>query len=460
LVQLIVEDGGERRGFKVGEGVLTVGTGADASLRLDAPDVAAVHADLEIRDGVATLRPRAGVLPPVIGGTPVAGAVELRHEEPVVIGGARLTVLYPDGVGPSRAALPARLPGAAGGPAPGAGVPGRESPGRGAPGRAVRGAGGAAQRARLRRRKNRGALVSLVVFAVVLALIAGFVFFVGPKFMGTTAKEFEPGARMGAARREATRGNYEAALAELDSIPPELLTPTLAAQVAEVRGEIEERVAVRARDVHNTAGNAWWRENLDKFEKFHLRGTPEPGAVRFFLERLDFFAREWPEHPELPWVQRMQERYATVASLEDPRSFTDLAFEVRLLTTEADPKDWAGALASIDAFLRRPSDKDKPAAVHLREATLAARQEWFDDKLAQARLDYEQGREGQSFAWLVRLAAHVGEADMAGRAAAQLLRFPDLLSRLRGYRTHEPEEFERLAEIPAVARYLGEHPLD
>ena len=316
----------------------------------------------------------------------------------------------------------------------------------------------AAGRARSKQRKQKGALTSLGVLAGAVVFLAGFAYFVGPKVMGNTAAEFEPVQHMGAARRLATRGEYDAALAELDAIPRETLTGAVAAEVEALREEIEGTVASRARDVHNVVGNDWWRENLDRFHKFFLRGTPEPGAVRFFLERLDEFEREWPDHPEQEWVDRMRERYAAVVDLKTPPTPADLDFHVRMMLEE-DPKDWSGALAAIDAYVRSTTGADRRAGTDKRLEVLEQRQAWFDDKLQQARFDYEEGREGQAFAWLVRIVVYSGDAAMADQAADQLLRFEDLDSRLRGYRSKKLLEFTRIVEHPKVARYLEANPL-
>ena len=64
MTRLIVEDGGKRRAFKVGDGTLTIGSGGGASLRLSDPAAAEVHAELLLREGRATLRLKPGVLPP------------------------------------------------------------------------------------------------------------------------------------------------------------------------------------------------------------------------------------------------------------------------------------------------------------------------------------------------------------------------------------------------------------
>jgi hypothetical protein len=297
--------------------------------------------------------------------------------------------------------------------------------------------------------------------------VAGFVFFIGPRFMGKTSPEFEPTARIGAAQRLIKGARYDAALAELDAIPSAMMTPQLATQTDALRADIERRRSTRDRDVHNVVGSDWWRENLELFDKFHLRGKPEPGAVRRFLERLAYFEEEWPDHPQQEWVDRMQARYADVVSLDDPPTAADLGFRVEILTEEEDPKRWDAALLAIDEFVRDAGTSERDLAVVLRTRTLEARQEWFEASMDKAREEYTSGEDGgksRSVAWLVRIVGYAGDATMAEEAANQLLRFTsdddfDLQAELRGYRSHKPEMFTRVTEHPKVAAYLRANPL-
>lgn len=458
MIQLIVEDGGDRRGFKVGDGSLTVGSAPEAKLRLDAPDVAGIHAELEVVDGVATLHPRPGVLRPVIGGQPVEGPLVMGHDQPVVIGGARLTVRYPEG---SPALERAQAPGAEPAARPEVRSPVRTKA-RTSPG----GVRGASQRSRARRRKHTGSLLSLGILAGVIAVALGFVFFISPRFLGTTSAEFEPSARLGAAQRLIGVRQFDEALAELDAIPRNLMTEAVAARSDELRGEIARQRAELDANVQAALGDDWWREHLERFDKLFLRGTPKPGAVRFFLERLAQFEQRWPGHPRSDWVDRMQERYSQVANLEALPAIEDLEFKVWFYTTE-DPRDWEQALTAIEDFVRRASGRGRDAAIDLREATVEARQAWFDETIQKAREEYTSGEAGgksRSIAWLVRIVAYAGEADMADQAADQLLRFAgaddfDLQAELRGYRSKKPELFEPLSQHPKLAAYLAANPL-
>ena len=61
MVRLILEEGGNKRAFKLNDGTLTIGSADSCSLTLESDDVAGEHAELVIESGEVTLKPRAGV---------------------------------------------------------------------------------------------------------------------------------------------------------------------------------------------------------------------------------------------------------------------------------------------------------------------------------------------------------------------------------------------------------------
>ena len=120
MTRLIVEDGGKRRAFKVGDGTLTIGSGGGASLRLSDPAAAEVHAELLLREGRATLRLKPGVLPPRVAGRPAQGETAVGHGQTIQIGASRITVELPGGAPGAAAAsvTPVRRRSPAGSTAP------------------------------------------------------------------------------------------------------------------------------------------------------------------------------------------------------------------------------------------------------------------------------------------------------------------------------------------------------
>ncbi len=447
MTRLIVEEGGARRGFKVGDGVLTIGSGEGAALRLTSDDVAEIHAELGVEDGRATLRTRPGVLAPVVGGVPVSGSVELKHGVPVKIGSAKLTVEYAEAPASRRPAAVARKRSGA-------------RPGAARPRRSEQGDGKRERRSRTRARQKRGPWVSLAIFAGAVAALALFVFFVGPLLLGEAEPIFQPAVRVNRAREKVAKGLHEAALAELDAIPASIeLDPAFRQQIDDMRTDIAANIERIALADHNLRGNETLQTQLKNFESRRLAGKAERPQIRVFLKRCDEFEAEYPRHPEIDWVRRMRERYAAAVDLTEPPTYADIEFEIEALTW-ADPRDFKQAFQILDRFIESAVDDDRAAALTLYDEKLRHRDEWFEDKMQQARWEYERDSLGVSMAWLVRIIVYTGDEVMAERAAQELIRFPKLVERLRGYRRHSPDSYEILTAQPTMAAFVRDNPLD
>ena len=114
MTRFIVEEGGKRRAFKASEGVITIGSGEKAMLKLASPSVAEVHAELVMKEGVVSLRLKPGVVPPQIGGKPAASEQLLALGTVLRIGEASITVAPDEGAVPSAPQAPAPQPAKAG----------------------------------------------------------------------------------------------------------------------------------------------------------------------------------------------------------------------------------------------------------------------------------------------------------------------------------------------------------
>lgn len=445
MTRLMVDEGGARRSFKVGDGVLTIGSGEGAALRLKSTDVAELHAELDVRGDRVYLRARPGVVAPTVGGQAVSGEHELDPGARIEIGGASIVVEFS---GPGRAG------GGADGAAPAPVV-------RGA-GRGARGKGrhrSASRRAAGRRRQKKSSMVTLGVFAGVVVLIVIFVQFIAPALFDDPQASFDPLVHYNRASNALDAGRPEEALAELDGLAADSeVSASMAAKLATLRTAVERELDARALMRHNAAAGSVL-EGLRDYEREHLQGRPERPAVRLYLERLAAFLEEWPEHPETSWAQRMQTRYAAQVSLDERPSFEDLEFEVRLLIT-GNPRRYGEAIAAIDAFVPRTISGEGALATELRAEVAAERKTWFEDKLQRARAAYDEGERGKSVAWLVLIVEHSGDPLMAAEAAEFLVRFVDLDEWLRGYRSSAPQTFEALVSHPSIREYVAEHPLD
>lgn len=464
MTRLLVDDGEVRRSFKVGEGVLVIGSGEGAALRLTSPDVAEEHAELDVRGKRVFLRARPGVLPPKVGGVLIEGEHELAPGARIEVGSASILVEFEGepGVSPvapvattSPAIVKKRKPG---------GTASKRSSGKRASGkRASSGArpkSGSVRKAAARRRSQRPPWVTPVMLLGVALAIGIFARFVAPAMFGDAAPEFAPLAHYHRANKALATGDYEEALAALDTVPAELeLDPVMAGQMADLRAIIEQEIVTRDLRLYNALGDAFLTTQLKRFESEHLQGLPQRPAVRVFLVRAAEFEERWPEHGQLDWVHRMQKRYSSNISLTDPPSFEDVEFEVYLLN-RADPRDFAEMFRALERFRASSGSADRALAAELVEQTTAERQAWFEDKLRAARAAYDDDDRGRAIEWLVRIVLYTGDAEMAAEGAGRLTRFNDLDEYLRGYRRSYPGKFERLAQHPLIMEYLVEHPLD
>ena len=438
MTRLIVEDGGKRRGFKVSDGTLTIGAGEGATLRLAAPGVADVHAEIVVREGRASLRPRPGVVPPLVGGRPATAEMELQHAVPVKIGSATLHVEYEgEPAAPAVAAPPAAVPRpvAAGRAAPrAAALPARKRPPATASSKA----------------KPWLIVGALLVVAGLGVWLAGKILVQGPN-PDMEAMTFYRRA-VGFLERNET-GSAEQAL---NDIPDEsALSPEMKVQVAALRERVEAARAESQLTLHNMSGEPYLETQLKRFERDYLQGQPDLPAVRVFLERAQEFKRRWPKHAGIAWVERMEQRFRGAVDLTQPPTFEDVAFKVKTLTW-ADPRDFKQALALLEGFAADAGPEDRAKALALFEEKKQERADWFKDKMLQARYEYERGRPGTAVEWLRRLIVYTGDEDMANQAARELVLIEDVEALLRGYKSRDEQEFAELAKNPIIAKFIKE----
>src|SRR5688572_17173215 len=280
MTRLVVEEGGKRRAFKVGDGVITIGSGAGATLKLVSTKVAEVHAEIVVQGGVVTVRPRPGVLPPMLKGRPQSAEFTVPKGTTIVIGDAKLTVDPPD---------PAAAPVA---PPP---IEREEW-----------------QRSSRELYKDRGlkpqhVLLIASPIVIVLALVI-WKFFSKPAASPIAAQ-----VQIHRAENNIKSALYEQALADLDLIDdPASLDAPFQARIAELRAAIDERRKESAKDSGNALGTQYLESQVLKFETDRLKGKVDAPAARVFLKRLDEFQRRWPGHPEVEAVKRKRERYVTL----------------------------------------------------------------------------------------------------------------------------------------------------
>jgi hypothetical protein len=438
MTRLIVEDGGKRRGFKVSDGTLTIGSGEGATLRLAAPGVADVHAEIVVRGGRASLRPRPGVVPPLVGGRPATEEVELQHSVPIRIGSATLHVEYEG------------EPAAPAGAAPQAAAPRTM-----AAGRVAERAAGQPMRKRPPAKAASKAKPWLIVGGALI--VAGLLVWVAGKVLtqrGDADMEARTFYRRALGHLE--RNEVDFAEKTLNEIPDESrLSSELKSQVAALREQVQAARAESQLALHNMSGDPYLETQLKRFERDYLQGQPDLPAVRVFLERAQEFKRRWPKHPGVAWVERMEERFRGVVDLTQPPTFEDIAFKVKTLTW-ADPRDFKQALALLDAFAADAGPEDRAQALALSEQKKEERAAWFKDKMLQARYEYERGKPGMAVEWLRRLIVFTGDEEMANQAASELVLIEDAEALLRGYKSRDEQQFAELAKNPIIAKFIKE----
>ena len=448
MVRLIVDDAGARRAFNVGEGRLSVGSGSEAKLKLTSPGVASVHVDIEVHGGKATLHPKPGVLAPHVLGRTVNGPVVLQHGVPIRIGSATVTVEY-EGQ-PSKVPLTT----SAGGSAP-----------QGAPATPV------ARRRREQddgddtggRRARKQGLPSWVWIAVGVPLLAGVGWFVMSKTLSKESRNIEAAsapAYYNNAVDQMKFGQHLLAKEQLDRIPSDAsLDPTLAANIARLRAEIDQRIAVSDIEMSNaTAGRAYFDTQLKGFVERYMAGSISSPEARVFLKRARFFRERWPTHPEMDWVSRYEARFKAAIDLSKAPSFEDVAFEIESLTWSS-PRNYREAFAVAAQFQAGAQGADVGKITALVEELGKKREDWFKDRLEQSRWHYERKEEGKAIGILLSVIRYSGVPAMEDKAAENFLLFGDMQSWLRGYRRNDPEGFEAISKHRLIAEFIRANPL-
>lgn len=439
MTRLIVDDGGKRRAFKLQDGRLTVGSGADAALRLSAADVAEMHLDLEVADGRVTLRARPGVTAPTVDGRPASAALEIAHGAEVKVGSATLRVEYE---GAAAAPKPQARPAA-----PSAGVPKRPK--------------SVVESRRTRELHSSGRGLPGWAMALIVLAIVGVVGFVASKVLtDPPADNLGASATIQIARTDITKGQLEAARTRLESIPRDGLDDPTRAKYDEAMAALAAAQSENEQSAAEVGGTEYLQSQLKNFESQRLAGKAERPKVRVFLKRCAYFLERWPQHPEADWVRRMQERYNTLYDPSSRTTYEDIAYEAETLTW-ANPRDFKQALEIVRRFADEEATVDDRAkALVLLDTLTTQRAEWFSDRMQQARYEYDKGEMGKSVAWLVMLIVYTGDDAMAAQASDQLLKFEGLDGWLRGYRSSSPDKYAILRQQPAIADYIAKHAVE
>jgi len=445
MVRLIVEDSGNRRAFNVGEGRLSLGSGAEAKLKLSAAGVAGVHADIEVHGGKATLHPRPGVTAPHVLGRAMSGPVVLQHGVPVKIGAAVLTAEYEG----HAAAAPAPILSKAqrGAARPGARGKQREED------EAASGA---------RRVRSQG-IPSWVWIAVGLPVVGLLGWFAFGQLLGGDDRSFSATsaqAYVQNARDRLANAQLDLALVQLNRIPADAqLDPQLAATVAQLRQEIETKIAEGNEYSRNAIdGQKYLDSQLKNFVDRYMSGKISSQEARVFLKRAQYFREKWPTHTGLDWVSRQEARFKSAIDLSKPPTLEDIQFEVKSLTWSF-PRQYDQAFAITRAFQATAEGEDVPKVAAFLVELEKQREDWFKERLLQARYHFDLKEWGKSIGVLLSIIRYAGDDRMEDDAAQELVKYEGIEEWLRGYRTNDSEGFEAVCANRVVAAYLKQHPL-
>ena len=432
-LRLFVQEGDKRRAFKLGEGVLTIGSGPGARLQLASPDVAAFHARLDTRGGRVRLVLEPGVAAPRVDGIAMAReALELTPGRRVQIGAATLWVQGEVPAPPPATARPTAPP-SPGEPA----VPAVRPP------TVVR-----------RSRPSKKGLPAWAISGIFVLVVGAIGLFVWRAFL-FSAEQAAPEAatRIQVAQALFDQGRMDEALGRLDLAEKEELTAAERAQVEALRTKIAD-LRAEAEAARKHADGARLFSWLEKYEKESLAGAPDVPRVRLFLKRARQFREEYPGHPSLDWLDRQESRFAGIVDLDDPADWPSVKWEVRSFVRGM-PRNYRGAFACLDGFLARtPEGPEHDQAARYKVLLAEERDEHHEDRIAYARELYGQNEVRRAVWWLVHQVIWSDAPELADEAAGVLIKFPDAYDHLRGYEESEPEKFELLMENEIVFKFF------
>ncbi len=444
MARLILEEGGQRRAFRVNDGKLSIGSGEKCTLKLTSPDVAEMHAELEVKGSELILRPMPGVTPPTVLGKAIGQPTRLPKSAEFRVGSAVFR-LEPEEHGGS--AGPVVKPGARATGRPAAGGRGAQST-----------AGG--QRVVASRRNVSRGMPTWTIF-VIIGVLGVVVYFVAQKWMADGAMQYDPDERFREAVANFDIGAYERCKVELDRIDAALASPALLAKVKDLRDQIADLEEEGRIAALNVSGTKWMETQLKKYVERYLQGDKvDRSRARLFIKRCDEFRRRWPKHHDMDWVDRYRTRFYPIAEMDDHSTLADVQWEVKRLTA-GKPRDYVTVFGLLDEFLSRASGSDRDAALAIMDTQLAGRVLFAEDQMLQSRYHWDKAEYGKAVGVLVQLITLIGEEEMQRDAVDAFVKMrtqdgEEIAGQyLLGYKNNRPADFEKMIKIPEI-RALAE----
>jgi hypothetical protein len=436
IIRLVVEDGGRRRSFQVTQGLLSIGSGLNAQLKLGGPLIAEEHGELDIGPEGALLRIRSGAQLPLIDGRPQRGEVAIAPNSTFVLGSATITLRYERAPAPEPVAPP-----------PSAAPPPPQGP-------AVRQAHKRKGADIVERTKARN-IGTLIAVGIMLVSGAGSAYvLLKRRSPARETTEARSEARLAKAREHADRGLWDLVEADLAGLPKEFTEiPLVAREVKVLRAEVAQGRAAEIGVRLEEEASVWLKNEVENFPARYFVEPIDPAAPRAYVRRLNRFLEHWPTHPKAAWVRNELARFAASAELARPATWHEVRFDALVSTSQQSSPEYADAFALIDEFRPRADEEELVELDVLVDRLKRDRLEWALARLEQAKRDEQNGQASVAFEWLVNVVVYCGDPALAKVAAAQMLAFSDLHSRMVGYEAYRPVTWERLMLQPELAAW-------
>ena len=470
MARLIVNDGTTSRRFQLKPGKISIGSGQSSKLRLEDSQLAELHAELEYDGEEATLRLGRGVRPAEAGGRNISGEWTMVDGQAVDLGGVTLMIEYEGARAASLVERRDKLGKASSSTSRGDGVRankagkrlerrpkvGTRARQKGA--RTVSEGSGRTEIQHQRRTVKRG-LPTWAMLGIAAVLL--FIGYRMTQSYATSVDEhgFVPQASYNRIQDGFKGSNFALIEGELDKVfAHQDLDREWKAKFEQCREQLEAALKVGETAIDNQRGTTYLDSKLKKFESMRLTRSKELPKVRVFLQRLKYFQERWPSHPELDWVKRTERRYQEIDDLSEPPDFEDIAFEAETLTWAA-PRDYKQCMKLLNDYLDEAAPQERDGVLELIAQKEADQKEYFDDRLLQAKFEWEKGdpqAQAKGVEHLVQLSTKLSDPDMVAEATRRLLLIPDIDSRWGGYAQDRPDTYDDLKANETILAHLKE----
>lgn len=452
-MQLILEENGETRRFRLPDGTLTVGSAEACTLTVASEDVAEVHLELQVADGQVTVVPRKGVAPVKLGGAPMQDTAELLPGMSIQFGSAQLSLVDPDAkpAASTKAASPKAASTKGGARAGAARSKAGASKGRSS----SAGSGGSGRVQRRARAPQKKGLPTWAILAMAAPLIfVGYKLFVS--FSESTGERSFSAQTSHARITEALdTGDYKTAEAEFAKVDAQAdLSADWLTSFRGLREKLKKQNAAGKRVTDNSGGTVFLEKQLKNYINKYLTKNGRSEA-RVFVKRADDFIERWPTHSDLDWVKRMRAQFATVGRMDEEPTLQDVTWEANTLTW-AYPRNYKGAFQVLSDFEASASAAEAATVRGLISTYKTDEKEYFDERLDLAAGVYEDGAKGKALGYCVELVKGIHDPDMENDAARRITKMAGVESALSGIKKGRPKDFEMLKKNAILKAYFQE----